>query len=112
MDPTGAVYFISVPGVKEATPAPAPTPLALGRTASASVGRKATLSQRQNSVPVGGVQQQQHQGSFDEELANPYDTLGGNGGAELEREDSLKNPYETYGVGAGGRAPGYGASPY
>jgi len=59
--------------------------------------RGGTYPNRQPTVQRTNV----HDGSFDEELKNPYE------------DDTLSNPYDTYRPGAGGGSTsGYGMSPY
>lgn len=93
-DPTGAVYFISVPGVKEAV-SPQPTPQSTTAT-TADPNLTSSLSRKQSL------------------LHNPH---GGTNGS-LDADDlTLENPYDKYGAGqgqtpGGATNPGYGVSPY
>ena len=84
-DPTGAVYFISVPGVKEPTP-PQPAP-----------PQPAATTTVVNQDPNQGQPPSRRQSLEDDlPLQNPYDRYG---------------PNQTPGAG-GDAGPGYGASPY
>jgi signal transducing adaptor molecule len=108
-DPTGAVYFVSVPGVKEpASPQPAPQPAAVTtNTVTTAANPDATSAQppsRRQSL-----------------LYNPYGAPGTDGGQDPGEDLSLENPYDNYGLGGGkDQTPGaggttnlgYGASPY
>ena len=101
-DPTGAVYFISVPGVKESEE---PTTVATTAAADPNPGSGQPPSRRQSL------------------LSNPHGDTVTNGGSQDAGDDlPLENPYERYGLGGGGtnQRPagsgstglGYGASPY
>lgn len=98
-DPTGAVYFISVPGVKEPV-SPQPTPQPTTTAADPNTNPEQPLSRRQSL------------------LYNPYGAPGANDAGD---DLTLENPYDKYGLGggtnqtpgAGGTTgPAYGASPY
>ena len=108
-DPTGAVYFISVPGVKEpASPQLTPQPAAVTTTAATTTAV--------NPNPNPGQSPTRRQSL----VYNPHETTDTGG----EEDDlPLHNPYDRYGLalgggtnqtpGAGGPSgPGYGASPY
>lgn len=97
-DPTGAVYFISVPGVKdfasEQTGIVTAVDPNLGSAQSLS-RRESLYEQHGNTVTDGRIQ-----GAGDDlELENPYERYGPGG--------MNQNP-----VGGGANGPGYGASPY
>lgn len=94
-DPTGAVYFISVPGVKE------PVSEELTTVAAVDPNLAQPLSRRQSL------------------LYNPHGNTLTNG--DDADELPLENPYDRYGpgggtgqkpTGGGSTGPGYGASPY
>ena len=93
-DPTGAVYFISVPGVKEpVSPQPTPPqPTTVPSTATTTTGANP------NPNPV-----QSH--SRHPSLYNPY------GAPEAGDDLGLENPYDERGA-SGPTNFGYGASPY
>lgn len=106
-DPTGAVYFISVPGVKEPI-SPQPTP---PQPAAATTTTTTTTAVNPNPNPNPGQSPTRRQSL----VYNPQ--VGG----QIEDDDlPLQNPYDRYGLsgtdqtpGAGGATgPGYGASPY
>jgi len=110
-DPTGAVYFISVPGVKE----PAPPQPVSPQPAATTTTVTATTAVNPNPDPGQSLTRRQSL------LYNPH---GAAGGVIQDAEDDLplQNPYDMYGLplggtnqtpGAGGPSgPGYGASPY
>jgi len=109
-DPTGAVYFISVPGVKEpASPQlTPPQPVAAATTTAATT----TAANPNSGQPLTRRESLLH---------TVHGAAGTNGGGQPEEDDlPLQNPYDRYGLGgsdqtpgAGGNAgPGYGASPY
>lgn len=110
-DPTGAVYFISVPGVKEAVlPQPPPQPVATAATTG-------TTTAAANPDPSS----QQSLSRRQSLLYNPYGAAGNDGGQGTGDDFALENPYDVYepgggkeqAPGAGGTTnPGYGASPY
>jgi len=110
-DPTGAVYFIGVPGVKE--PAP-PQPTSSQPPAATTT---ATTTTAVNPNPNLGQSPARRQS-----LAyNPHGTPGTSGGQDAEDDLPLQNPYDRYGLGGGTNqapgpggptGPGYGASPY
>ncbi|KAF9785151.1 hypothetical protein BJ322DRAFT_1124074 [Thelephora terrestris] len=98
-DPTGAVYFISVPGVKEPE-SPQPATATTTTTVDPNPEQEQPLSRRQSL------------------LYNPHGAPGTNDAGD---DLALENPYDRYGLGggvnqasgAGGTTgPGYGASPY
>lgn len=106
-DPTGAVYFVSVPGVKEpASPQLAPPQPTPGATTTATT--TTTVNPSQGQLPT----------RRESLIYNPHEPTGTTGDDDLP----LQNPYDRYGIqlsgtnqtpGAGGTAgPGYGASPY
>ena len=100
-DPTGAVYFISVPGVKEPVPEEGKTidtttAVDLGSGSGQSLSRRQSLLYNPSGDPNGGSQDVVD----DFVLDNPYDKYGLDGGTN-------KKPA----VG-GSTGPGYGASPY
>jgi len=111
-DPTGAVYFISVPGVKEsASPQPVPPQPAAATTT-------ATTTTAVNPNPNPGQSPARRQS-----LAyNPHAAAGVSGGGQDGEDDlPLQNPYDRYGLGGGTNqtpgsggptGPGYGSSPY
>jgi len=111
-DPTGSVYFISVPGVKEASPSePAPQP-----TAGATSVTTTTVA---NPNPNPGQSPTRRQSV----LYNPHGATGTGGIQGTEDDLPLQNPYDRYGLALGGGTsqtpgaggppgPGYGASPY
>lgn len=99
-DPTGAVYFISVPGVKE----PAPPQLATNTTA--------TTATVVNPNPNPGQSPTRRQSLM-------YSSHGATGGGneDVEEDLPLQNPYDRYGAAFDGTnqapglsGPGYGAS--
>ena len=108
-DPTGAVYFASVPGVKE----PASPQLAPSQPAAATT--TATTATAVNPNPDPGQSPTRRQSL----MYNPH------GATDTGVEDDLplQNPYDRYGLALGGgtnqtpgtggsSGPGYGASPY
>lgn len=114
-DPTGAVYFISVPGVKEpASPQPAPPQPA------ATITSPATTTTTVNPNLNSGQSPTRRQSL----MYSPHGAVGTNEGSLSPEDDlPLQNPYDRYGLafgggtnqtpGAGGpTGPGYGASPY
>ena len=111
-DPTGAVYFISVPGVKEPT-SPQPTPL---QPVAAATTTTATTAANPNPNPNSGQPLTRRESL----LHNPHGATGTIGGGQTEEDEPLQNPYDRYGLGgtdqtpgaAGATGPGYGASPY
>jgi signal transducing adaptor molecule len=101
-DPTGAVYFISVPGVKESvSPQSTPQPT----TGVNPDPNPAQLPSRRQSL-----------------MYNSYGVTDTSGGDQDAGDDlTLENPYDRFGPGgganqtpgAGGLAgPGYGVNPY
>jgi len=107
-DPTGAVYFISVPGVKE--PAP-PQPVSPQPAATTTTATTTTVV---NPNPNPGQSPTRRQSL----LSNPHGATGG-GSEDTEEDLPLQNPYDRYGVAFDGTnqtpgpsGPGYGASPY
>lgn len=111
-DPTGAVYFISVPGVKEpASPQPASQSVAAATTT-------ATTTTAVNPNPNPGQSPTRRQSL----MYNPHGATGTTttGGEDVEEDLPLQNPYDKYGLALGGgtnqtpgtTGPGYGASPY
>jgi len=108
-DPTGAVYFISVPGVKEpASPQPASSQPSAVAATTATTNANPNLTQsptRRQSL-----------------MHNPHGATGTDGGGMIgEDELPLQNPYDRYGLGGGTNQtpgvdgstnPAYGASPY
>lgn len=106
-DPTGAVYFISVPGVKEpAPPQTAPSPAAATTATATTIGVNPNPGQsptRRQSL-----------------LYNPHGAADTGESQGTEDDLPLQNPYDRYGLALGGATnqtpgasgPGYGASPY
>lgn len=102
-DPTGAVYFLSVPGVKDAAPPqPPPQPVAAA-AANQDSSSQNSLSRKQSL------------------LYNPYGSTGNDGDQGAVDDLALENPYDKYEPGgvkqqapgaAGTTNLGYGASPY
>lgn len=102
-DPTGAVYFISVPGVKEPDPEqPAAVTAAAvvdpnpGLVQSSSRRQSLLHNSRGNSVASGGGQD----AVDDLALENPYDNFGLGGGTNQQP------------AGGGSTGHGYGVSPH
>ena len=98
-DPTGAVYFISVPGVKEPV-SPQPTPQPTTTAVDPNTNPEQPPSRRQSL------------------LYNPHGAPGANDAGD---DFALENPYDKYGLGGGANqtpgaggttGPAYGASPY
>jgi signal transducing adaptor molecule len=98
-DPTGAVYFISVPGVREPVP-DQPTTATTAIAVDLNPGSAQSLSRRQSLL------YNLHEDSFTKDagedlaLENPYETYGHGGGADPKP------------AGGGSTGPGYGSSPY
>ena len=111
-DPTGAVYFISVPGVKEPSPSqPAPQPTA-GVTTAVT-----TTAVNPNQNPGQSPTRRQSL------LYNPHGATGAGESQDGEDDLPLQNPYDRYGLALGGgtnqmhgasgtSGPAYGTSPY
>jgi signal transducing adaptor molecule len=102
-DPTGAVYFISVPGVKEPVP---PQPAGATTTANTTTA----VNPNPNQSPT-------------RRQSLMYDPHGAADTGEGDDDLPLHNPYDRYGLALGGgtnqtpgtggsSGPGYGASPY
>ena len=114
-DPTGAVYFISVPGVKEqVSPQPSPQQPAAGAT---TISTATTANPNPNPNPGQLPTRRQSL------IYNPHESTGTGGGDPAADDDlPLQNPYDRYGIQLGGTnqtpgtggttGPGYGASPY
>lgn len=100
-DPTGAVYFISVPGVKEASPSPAAAAPEYPAGQSSTIGSTAPLNIQHGSAQSAGTHApgspgSQHQAPQAFYQANPADPNASNA--------SLSS--------APGQHAAYGASPY
>jgi signal transducing adaptor molecule len=102
-DPTGAVYFISVPGVKEPDP-DQPAAVVTTTAADQNPGSAQPSSRRQSLLynshgdTVTSGESQDDVGDL--ALENPYDKYGLGGGTNQQP------------AGGGSTGPGYGASPY
>lgn len=101
-DPTGAVYFISVPGVKD--PVSPQLAAATSTTTTTTAANPGQSPVRRQSL-----------------MYNPHGATGAGGGDQAAEDDlPLQNPYDRYGIGGtdqtpgagGATGPGYGASPY
>ena len=102
-DPTGAVYFISVPGVKEPD-REQPAAVATTAVADPNPGLAQSSSRRQSLL-----------------YNSQGDAVASGGGQDAMEDSALENPYDKYGLGGGtvqqpagggSTGPGYGASPY
>ena len=99
-DPTGAIYFVSVPGVKE------PASPELGPTQPAAATTTATTTTAANPNPNPGQSATRRQSL----MYNPHAATDTSGG---EDDLPLQNPYDRYGLAFGGgtnQAPGTGGS--
>ena len=92
-DPTGAVYFISVPGVKE----PEKPATATTTAAEESSRRQSSLYNPYGNTVTNGTSRD---AGVDPVSGNPHDDGGTGGGADQKL------------AGGGSIGPGYGASPY
>ncbi|EIW58405.1 uncharacterized protein TRAVEDRAFT_58676 [Trametes versicolor FP-101664 SS1] len=104
-DPTGAVYFISVPGVKEGPPAPVAHHPAVARTQSSdSIGQAATPVEQTQLVQVAPLHIQKQSAPDGQVAQQPHVAVGQPGvyGASPYAPEGLGSP----GAGAGQPAPG------